>query len=166
MVIGALKEFGGKEGGMSEGSAEQALGMLALFNGLGRIVWGTAGQFFGPKRAAIALMLLQAAMLSVLPSLAGSVAMLALAACWVGFHFGGNLSLFPLMTADRFGIKHLGANYGMVFTAYGVGGVVGPILAGDIWDTLHSYQWAFIAASAACVVAAALVSRSPRGKVA
>ena len=165
MVISALKDFGVAEGGMSEASAERALGMLALFNGLGRIVWGTVGQAFGPKRAAIALMLLQTAMLMVLPSLAGSVATLALAACWVGFQFGGNLSLFPLMTADRFGIKHLGANYGMVFTAYGLGGILGPILAGYTWDAFHSYRWAFFAASLASIAAAALVSRIPKGKV-
>ena len=166
MVISALKDFGVAEGGMSEASAEQALGMLALFNGLGRIIWGTAGQAFGPKRAAMALMLLQAGMLVILPSLSASVAMLALSACWVGFQFGGNLSLFPLMTADRFGIKHLGANYGLVFTGYGLGGVVGPLLAGYVWDARHSYHWAFLAGSAACVMGAALISRIPSGKVA
>jgi MFS transporter, OFA family, oxalate/formate antiporter len=163
MVISSLKDFAVAEGGMNEASAEQALGLLALFNGLGRIVWGTAGQFFGPRRAAIALMLLQSGMLATLPSLGSGISMLALAGCWVGFHFGGNLSLFPLMTAERFGMKHLGGNYGLVFTGYGMGGVVGPLLAGSAWDNLHSYRMAFLAGSGACVLAAMLVSRA-RGK--
>jgi len=159
IVINALKEFGVAERGLSEASAEQALGLLALFNGLGRVVWGTLGQKFGPRRTAVALMVLQAAMLGALPALGGGVGLLALGACWVGFHFGGNLSLFPLMTAERFGLRHLGGNYGLVFTGYGLGGVVGPVLAGLAWDTRHSYEWAFWSAAAASLVAAVLVSR-------
>lgn len=159
MVIAALKDFGKAEGGLSETAAEQALGLLALFNGLGRICWGTIGQQWGVRRAAIALMGLQAAMLVSLPALGSSVALLALAACWVGFQFGGNLSLFPLMTAERFGLKHLGANYGLVFTGYGLGGVVGPLMAGLSWDLLHSYRWGFWGAAAASVLAAMLLSR-------
>ena len=165
MVINNLKDFGVREGGMSEANAEQALALLALFNGLGRVVWGTLGQKFGPSRAAVALMLLQAGMLVSLPGLGGSVGLLALGACWVGFQFGGNLSLFPLMTAEQFGLRHLGGNYGLVFTGYGLGGVLGPILAGSVWDALHSYDRAFWAASGASVLAAILVSRVRRGVV-
>jgi OFA family oxalate/formate antiporter-like MFS transporter len=157
MIISALKDFGVAEGGMSEAAADQALGLLALFNGLGRISWGTLGQTFSPRRAAVALMLLQAAMLLSLPLLGASVLLLALGGCWVGFQFGGNLSLFPLLTAERFGLRHLGANYGLVFTAYGVGGVVGPLLAGSVWDALGSYRWAFWAAAAASLAASALI---------
>jgi OFA family oxalate/formate antiporter-like MFS transporter len=102
-------------------------------------------------------MLLQAAMLLSLPLLGASVLLLALGGCWVGFQFGGNLSLFPLLTAERFGLRHLGANYGLVFTAYGVGGVVGPLLAGSVWDALGSYRWAFWAAAAASLTASALI---------
>ena len=80
--------------------------------------------------------------------------------------FGGNLSLFPLLTAERFGLRHLGGNYGLVFTGYGLGGVVGPLLAGGIWDTLHSYDWAFRAAAAASIgggLLIALVAGDHRG---
>ena len=52
----------------------------------------------------------------------------------------------------------------LVFTAYGVGGVVGPMLAGGVWDTLHSYRWAFLCASAGCLAAMvlAILVRPPR----
>jgi OFA family oxalate/formate antiporter-like MFS transporter len=58
-----------------------------------------------------------------------------------------------LLTAENFGTRNLGANYGLMFTAYGVGGVLGPMLAGGVWDTLHSYRWAFLPAAAGCLVA-------------
>jgi OFA family oxalate/formate antiporter-like MFS transporter len=108
--------------------------------------------------------LLQALMVVSLIELGSKVWTLEVAACWVGFHFGGNLALFPLLTAEYFGTKNLGANYGLVFTAYGVGGVLGPILAGQVWDALHSYRWAFFPASAGCLVAMALAMALARTK--
>jgi OFA family oxalate/formate antiporter-like MFS transporter len=46
----------------------------------------------------------------------------------IGMCFGSNFALFPSATADFFGTKNVGANYGVVFTAYGVGGLLGPTL--------------------------------------
>ena len=91
---------------------------------------------------------------------------LEIAACWVGFQFGGNLALFPLLTAEYFGTRHLGANYGLMFTAYGVGGVAGPMLAGGVWDLLQSYRWAFWPAAGGCLLAMALALavRPPHGE--
>jgi OFA family oxalate/formate antiporter-like MFS transporter len=164
MVIGSLKDFGIREGGLSDGEAEGALVLLALFNALGRIVWGSVSQRLGPRRTLVTISLLQALMVLALIDLGSQVWTLQVAACWVGFHFGGNLALFPLLTAEYFGTRHLGANYALVFTAYGVGGVLGPMLAGGVWDTLHSYRWAFLPASAGCLVAMALalMVRPPR----
>lgn len=162
MVIGALKDFGVNEGGLSEGAAEQALAMLALFNGMGRITWGTLAHRWGVRAAMAGLMLLQAVALASLPLLVSRVAPLALAACCVGFQFGGGLATFPLWTAERFGLRHLGGNYGMMFTAYGVGGLLGPLLAGLVWDAAGSYRGAFWAAAGACVAASALVASTPK----
>ena len=81
---------------------------------------------------------------------------LSIAAAWVGFNFGGNLALFPATTADFFGTRHVGINYGLMFTAYGVAGIAGPILAGSVFDMTGSYLWAFIPAGAACLVAAGI----------
>ncbi len=77
-------------------------------------------------------------------------------AALIGFNFGGTLALFPPITADFFGSKNLGANYGLMFTAYGVGGIVGPILAGMVQDYGLSFLYAFIPASLLCFVAAVL----------
>ncbi len=74
-----------------------------------------------------------------------------------------------MLTAEYFGTRHLGANYALVFTAYGTGGVAGPLLAGGVWDLLHSYRWAFLGAAAGCLVAMALATvvrppASPEGR--
>ncbi len=164
MVIGSLKDFGIREGRLSDFEAEGALGLLALFNAAGRITWGAVSQRWGARRTLVLISFLQAAMVLALVEMGSQVWTLEVAACWVGFHFGGNLALFPLLTAEYFGTRHLGANYGLMFTGYGVGGVAGPMLAGSVWDLLGSYRWAYVPAAAACLVtmALALVVRPPR----
>lgn len=163
MVIGSLKNFGQKEGGLSPAVAASALGLLALFNGLGRIVWGTLSQKLTARGALILMVFLQAAMMFVLPKMGSTAIALTVAGCWIGFNFGGNFALFPLLTAEFFGTKNLGANYGAVFTSYGVGGILGPMLAGGVWDAMGTYRWAFLIAGGACVLAGliALVLRAP-----
>jgi OFA family oxalate/formate antiporter-like MFS transporter len=164
MVIGSLKNFGEKEGGLSAAAAANAIGLLALFNGLGRVVWGTLSQKLTARGALILMVFLQAAMMFLLPKMGSAELALAVAGCWVGFNFGGNFALFPLLTAEFFGTKNLGANYGAVFTSYGVGGILGPIMAGGVYDAMGTYRWAFIIAGAACVAsgAIALLLRPPR----
>jgi OFA family oxalate/formate antiporter-like MFS transporter len=71
----------------------------------------------------------------------------------VGFCFGGNLSIFPSVTADFFGTKYYGINYGFVFTAYGVGGVLGPYLSGYLFDLTKNYFMAFQIAGVLCAIA-------------
>ena len=81
---------------------------------------------------------------------------LAVAASVVGFNFGGNFALFPSATADLFGSGNLGANYGWVFTSYGIAGVVG-IIAGNAAKVLTgSYAAAFSVAAVLCLVSAGL----------
>jgi OFA family oxalate/formate antiporter-like MFS transporter len=164
MVIGCLKDFGIKEGGLSAEAAGTALGLLALFNGLGRVVWGTLSQKLTARGALTVMTLLQAAMMFFLLGMGSTTLTLAIAGCWIGFNFGGNFALFPLLTAESFGTKNLGANYGAVFTAYGIGGILGPMLSGGVWDALGSYQWAFIPAGVACLLAMgmAVALRSPK----
>ena len=156
MVIGCLKDFGEKQGGLTAAAAGSALGLLALFNGLGRITWGTVSQKIGARYSLIVMAILQAAMMFILLGMGASTLTLAIAGCWIGFNFGGNFALFPLLTNENFGSKSFGANYGAVFTAYGLGGILGPILAGRVWDTMGTFKWAFIIAAAACLAASAL----------
>ncbi|MDD5327572.1 MAG: OFA family MFS transporter [Phycisphaerae bacterium] len=156
MVIKCLKNFGEFEGGLSAAAAGSALGLLALFNGMGRVVWGTASQKLSARGSVILMCLLQAVMTFMLIKMGSTPLTLAIAACWIGFNFGGNFALFPLLTLENFGGKNLGANYGAVFTSYGVGGILGPVMAGRVYDTMGTYKTAFIIAAVACIIAAVL----------
>ncbi len=158
MVIGCLKNFGEFVSGLSAATAASALGLLALFNGLGRIVWGTISQKIGARKSIALMTILQAVMLVGILKIGMTEYGLVVAGCWIGFNFGGNFALFPLATAESFGTKNLGANYGAMFTSYGVGGILMPILAGRLWDMFGSYTWAFLTAAIICIVASILAA--------
>jgi len=53
------------------------------------------------------------------------------------------MSTFPSMTSDKWGMKNYGANYGVLYTAWGVSGVVGPLIAGWVIDTTGTYSLAY-----------------------
>jgi len=74
----------------------------------------------------------------------------------IGICYGACLSLFPSACADYWGTKNLGLNYGILFTAYGIGGVFGPILAGRIADSTGNYSMAYTVSAALMILAAVL----------
>ena len=67
--------------------------------------------------------------------------------------FGAQLSVFATTSADFFGTRHLGLNYGLLFTAYGVAGVIGPVIAGRVFDASGDYRYAFYIAAGLALVA-------------
>ena len=72
--------------------------------------------------------------------------------------YGTQLSLYATTTADFFGARNVGANYGFVFLAFGVAGVVGPRLGGVIFDEFKSYTRAFDIAAGLLVVALVIIA--------
>jgi len=94
-----------------------------------------------------------------------SHAAIFIASALVGLNFGGIFALFPSATSDYFGAKHFGINYGWIFTAYGVAGIIGPILGGAVFDMTGSYILAFSPAGIACFAAAGLAFIVDRPKV-
>ncbi|MEI7813938.1 MAG: OFA family MFS transporter [Coriobacteriia bacterium] len=129
--------------------------VLAIGNALGRVVAGIVSDKIGGVRTMLIVFVAQAAMMGVL-AFSHTVATLVPVAAAVGFCYGANLSLFPSTTAGFFGTKNLGVNYGLVFTAWGVGGVFGSMTAGSIVDSAGSYGVAYAIAAGLCVLAAGL----------
>jgi OFA family oxalate/formate antiporter-like MFS transporter len=168
MVIGIVKDFAGEQlvgaaGAGIDAAAKESLllkgaaavGWLAIFNAVGRIAWGFVSDRIGRTAAFAAMFAFQAIMMFVLVRMHTELS-LAVAASIVGFNFGGNFALFPSATADLFGARNLGANYGWVFTSYGIAGVVG-IAAGNAAKTMTgSYAAAFGVAGGLCLLSAAL----------
>jgi MFS family permease len=90
------------------------------------------------------------------------------AAALIGFNYGGSFALFPAITADYFGNKNVGSNYGWMFTAYGVAGLAGPLLAGYFKDAAQGaddpavWMTPFIIAGCVCLAGAVIMAFTNR----
>ena len=138
-----------------EASAAATLAMavfFALCNGLGRILWGTISDKIGRKLSIILMMVTQGVFVIMFQWMAADIITLYIFAMLIGFNFGGNFALFPTITADTFGTKHVGQNYSWVFLAYAIGGIFGPIMGGKLGDT-GNFPLAFTICGILCFVA-------------
>jgi MFS transporter, OFA family, oxalate/formate antiporter len=142
---------------------------FALSNGLGRIGWGFIADRIGWRRSMMIMAVTQSVLMIGFYYLGGTLVALYVFLALTGFNFGGNFALFPLATASRFGVKNLGINYGLMFSAYGIGGIAGPIMAGMFKDAgadkgLAVWLVPFLVAGGLCVVAAMLIAycKEPR----
>lgn len=157
MIISKLANIAADQAGLKLGFLLVAV--LALGNGAGRILAGMLSDRIGRKSTLIGCFLFQAALILVLSqavegSVLASTAVLAAISALIGANYGANLSLFPSVAKDYYGLKNFGVNYGLVFTAWGVGGFMLALLAGKVYDRTHSFEFAYYCSAALLVMAA------------
>jgi OFA family oxalate/formate antiporter-like MFS transporter len=118
-----VKELAGASAAMTGG---MALGVMSLFNGLGRLGWGALSDRIGKRTVILAMFLISGAACAVLlPGASGFWRVLA-GLCVMGFCYGGYLALMPALAAEYYGARRIGANYGLLFTAWGAAGFTVP----------------------------------------
>ncbi|MCF8227751.1 MAG: OFA family MFS transporter [Bacteroidales bacterium] len=155
--IEALQEQGL---GFAEASAIAGTAMAVFFslaNGLGRILWGIMSDKLGRKTSILLMTATQGVLVILFNFMAGHEIWLYVGATLIGFNFGGNFALFPTITADTFGAKNVGQNYPFIFLAYGVGGILGPILGGALGD-VGNFALAFTITGVAVLVGTVLTA--------
>jgi MFS family permease len=126
--------------------------LLALFNAGGRFLGGTLSDKIG-RIHLMRIIFIGQALNMLLFSRYLSVPSLGVGVAVTGLCYGAIFSVFPATTADKFGIRNFGADYGIVFTAWGLGGVIGPMTAAAFLDATKSYNAAYWVACALLVVA-------------
>ncbi|MEA1959267.1 MAG: OFA family MFS transporter [Chloroflexota bacterium] len=155
MVIGHIASYTDGLQGVTVGAL--AAGVLSGFNAAGRPGSGWLADKFGYAKTMMILFAIQAIVLLIFPFVAVNAALVFVLVIFIGFNFGANFALFPTACGDSFGVKNMGRNYGLLFTAYGVGGIVGPLIGGQVYDSTGDYKWAFIIAAILVFVAVAIV---------
>ncbi len=130
--------------------------ILAIFNAGGRIIGGFLSDKLGRTKALIAMFALQGINMLLFSGYTSSTLM-TIGIALTGIGYGSLLSIFPALTFDFYGMKNGGVNYGIVFTAWGVAGVIGPVMAGRIVDLTKSYHVAYMVAAGLCAVSIVMV---------
>jgi len=158
MVIGSISGMAKKSMGEH---AFIAVAVMAIGNAGGRIIAGVLSDRIGRRWTLMLVLGLQAAlMFAAIPITAAkdSAALtIVLLATFIGFNYGANLALFPSFTKDLWGLKNFGMNYGVLFTAWGVGGFVFPKIQQVLTaGSGGSFQTALVLAGGLLVLAAGL----------
>ena len=134
-------------------TAATLVGVFAIFNGVGRPIFGVLTDKLSPKMAAIiSFVIILACSLGMLAAGPGSVMLYTI--CFIGFWLclGGWLAIAPTATTIFFGVKNYAKNYGLVYFAYGIGAILGGIIAGQAKDTFGSFSVAFYPTAGLAVI--------------
>lgn len=166
MVIGSVAGMAKKSMGEA---AFIAVAIMAIGNAAGRIVAGILSDKIGRSATLIIMLAFQAVlMLACIPVVGSdnaSAVLLVLLATFIGFNYGTNLSLFPSFAKDLWGLKNFGINYGILFTAWGVGGFVMSRFSQTVMAATGSYSSSFIMAAILLCIGAVMtlaLNQKPR----
>jgi MFS family permease len=142
MIIGHMAKIVAVQSGGAIKVGFVFVALLAIFNASGRIIAGVISDKIGRVVTLGIVCIMQASAMFFFPSFS-TIGGFIVGSAIVGFSYGSCLSIFPAATADNWGTKNMGLNYGLLFTGWGVGGVLGPLLAGKIADATGSYVGAY-----------------------
>jgi MFS family permease len=166
MAIGISSTVGTEVINISKATAATLVGVFAVFNALGRPIFGALTDKITPRGSAVLnLIIILAASIMMLKAKEGDLALYATAFMGFWLCLGGWLAIAPTATASFFGMKNYERNYGVVFFAYGLGAILGGLISGKAKDIFGSFTFAFYPTAVLAVVGiviAALLVKPPR----
>lgn len=117
--------------------------LVSLFNSFGRILGGSISDKMGRLELMRYLFILQGINMILFRN-ATSVPLMVVTTAITGLCYGAGFSVFPATIGDYYGTKYFGHNYGILFTGWGLGGIIGPMTGAAIFDKVSNYQSAFL----------------------
>jgi MFS family permease len=150
--------------GMSQSHALWLLPAIGVGSTAGRFLLGNWADRIGRRRGLI-VMFAGIAIAFAIWALATTVWTLVFFAVVFGLFYGGFVALVPALVMDYFGGRNISGIIGILYTSVAVGTLVGPSLAGYVFDVRHSYALAIAVSACTNVVAAAIVALSSREPV-
>ncbi|MDZ5713298.1 L-lactate MFS transporter [Jeotgalibacillus haloalkalitolerans] len=138
--------------GMTAGAAALMVGIMGVFNGLGRLGWASASDYIGRPNTYTTFFVLQIAAFIMLPNVTNAllfqILIFVILSC-----YGGGFASIPAFIGDLFGTKQLGAIHGYILTAWAAAGLVGPSVVTRIEEATNSYALTMYIFTGAFVVA-------------
>lgn len=129
--------------GMTPAAAASLVGIIGIFNGGGRIAWSTISDYFGRAQTYILFFIIQIIAFYVLAetnnALTFQVLILLIITC-----YGGGFACMPAYLADLYGIRQLSTIHGRILTAWGLAGIVGPMLVSYFHEAGYGYTTALV----------------------
>ncbi|MCG3863614.1 MULTISPECIES: OFA family MFS transporter [unclassified Photobacterium] len=140
MIIGNITSIASAQAGMTD--AAHLVVILALFNTSGRVFAGMLCDKIGGLKTLSLSFLLSIANMILFPHYTSHIGLI-IGMATAGLCYGTLPAVFPSLTAGFYGLKNYGTNYGVVYTAWGVSGFIGPVIAAVAVDTTGNYNLAY-----------------------
>lgn len=146
LIIGNLNIIGSQHD-ISNHFLVLGVAFFALFNFLGRLLWGIISDHIGASKSIFLSLLFQSLSIFSLNLFQLSEISYLIISLLIGFGFGGNFVLFAKETAHEFGVKNFGSIYPYVFLGYAIAGLTGPISGGILFDLANSFFYSITLSS-------------------
>lgn len=161
-LIGMVKDIGVELVGLSAATAANAVAMVAIFNTLGRIILGPLSDKIGRLKIVTGTFVVMASSVLVLSFVDLNYGIYFVCVASVAFCFGGNITIFPAIVGDFFGMKNHSKNYGIVYQGFGFGALAGSFIGA----LLGGFKPTFMVIGLLCVVSfiIAMLIQAPNQK--
>ncbi|MGY0011485.1 L-lactate MFS transporter [Bacillus anthracis] len=161
-LIGMVKDIGVQLVGLSAATAANAVAMVAIFNTLGRIILGPLSDKIGRLKIVTGTFVVMASSVLVLSFVDLNYGIYFVCVASVAFCFGGNITIFPAIVGDFFGMKNHSKNYGIVYQGFGFGALAGSFIGA----LLGGFKPTFMVIGLLCVVSfiIAMLIQAPNHK--
>ncbi|MEK5059750.1 hypothetical protein BK126_27200 [Paenibacillus sp. FSL H7-0326] len=158
-LIGIVKDIGMQLAHLDAATAANAVAMIAIFNTAGRLILGALSDKVSRIKLVGCTLAVTAAAALVLSAVPLNYGLFFVCVAAIAFCFGGNITVFPAIVSDFFGLKNHTKNYGIVYQGFGIGALSGSFIAA----MLGGFKPTFIVIGALCIVAMliALTIRPP-----
>jgi MFS family permease len=152
MLIGITGKVGVKMVGLTSKSVALWMSFFAIFNGLGRPTFGwLTDRLTFQKAAMLSYGMIACAALMMIKTQEGNTLFFGIAFSIFWFNLGGWLAIAPTSTLSLFGPRYYSQNYGVVFTAYGIGAIAGVFSSGMLIDWIGDYNAVFYMVIVLCL---------------
>ncbi|WP_413299620.1 OFA family MFS transporter [Bacillus sp. 1P10SD] len=139
-LIGIVKDIGVRLVGLDIETASNAVALVAIFNTSGRIILGALSDKVGRLRVVSGALLVTAAAVTVLSFVQLNYVLFFTCVAGIAFCFGGNITIFPAIVADFFGLKNQSKNYGIIYQGFGIGAISGSFIASALGGFIPTFK--------------------------
>ncbi|MGN7352937.1 OFA family MFS transporter [Paenibacillus sp. 2003] len=147
-LIGIVKDIGVQLAGLDVATAANAVAMVAIFNTAGRIILGALSDKVGRMKVIAGALLVTAVAVMTLSLVPLTFGIFFACVAAVAFCFGGNITVFPAIVADYFGLKNQSKNYGVIYQGFGFGALAGSFISA----LLGGFHLTFIVIAVLCAI--------------
>ncbi|HWJ78659.1 MAG TPA: OFA family MFS transporter [Niallia sp.] len=147
-LVGIVKDIGVSLAGLDVATAANAVALVAIFNTTGRIILGALSDKVGRMKVVCGTLLVTAIAVTVLSFVPLNFPIFFACVAAIAFCFGGNITVFPAIVADYFGLQNQNKNYGVIYQGFGFGALAGSIVAA----ILGGFEATFTVIAALCIV--------------